>query len=384
MARGLPYKKMTTAGPKLSKDFFKQHFSTLKEPRRTSKGNLIYSLDEILFLTISAVISGCSTWVTIAEFGKLKVDWLRKFYSYQYGTPSHDAISDLFSIIDPKSFGECFMSWVKAIADITDSEVVSFDGKTIRGVGSNSRKYPIHIVTAFCTKNRISLGQESVEDKSNEIIAIPKLLDLLTLTGCIITTDAMGCQKKIAEKIREKNADYILQVKDNQKELKQQIEKVFGLEKAKSRDTETDFGHGRIETRTCEVITDLKFLDGKEEGAGLSSVVRIESMRETKKTGVRTSEFRYYITSIKGNAKLINSSVRTHWGIENHLHWNLDVIFNEDGQLKRKGNSPKNFNIISKVALGLIENEKTANMSKPLKRLRAALNDSYREKIMKV
>jgi predicted transposase YbfD/YdcC len=377
-------KKMTTAGPDLSKDFFKEHFSTLKEPRRTSKGNLIYSLEEILFLTISAVISGCSTWVAIEAFGKLKIDWLRKFYSYKNGTPSHDAISDLFSIIDPKIFGECFMNWVKAIADITDSEVVSFDGKTIRGVGSNSRKYPIHIVTAFCTKNRISLGQESVEDKSNEIIAIPKLLDLLTLTGCIITTDAMGCQKKIAEKIREKKADYILQVKDNQKELKQQIEKLFDIKKAKSSDTEIDFGHGRIETRTCEVITDLKFMDGKEDWAGLSSVVRIESIRETKKTGVKTKEFRYYITSIKDNAKLINNSVRKHWGIENHLHWNLDVIFNEDGQLKRKGDSAKNFNIISKVALGLIENEKTVNISKPLKRLHAALDDTYREKILKV
>jgi predicted transposase YbfD/YdcC len=375
---------MTTAGPTLSKDFFKQQFSALKEPRRISKGNLIYTLDEILFLTISAVISGNSTWVAIAEFGRLKLDWLRKFYSYQYGTPSHDAISDLFTLLDPQSFGECFINWVKAIADIVDSDVVSFDGKTIRGVGSNSRKYPIHIVTAFCINNRISLGQESVEDKSNEIVAIPKLLDLLCLTGCTITTDAMGCQKKIAEKIKEKNADYILQVKDNQKELKQQIEKLFGMGKAQETDTVTDFGHGRIETRTCEVITDLRFLDGKEGWAGLSSAVRIESIRETKKTGAITKEFRYYIASIKGDAKRINKSIRSHWGIENNLHWNLDVIFKEDWQLKRKGNSPKNFNIISKVALALLENEKTAGITKPLKIVRATLNDEYREKIMKV
>lgn len=282
---------MTTNGPTLSKDYFKQHFSTLKEPRRISKGNLIYSLDEILFLTISAVISGCSTWVAIAEFGRLKTDWLRKFYVYKNGTPSHDAISDLFSILDSKEFGECFMNWVKAISDITDSEVVCFDGKTIRGVGSDSRKYPIHIVTAFCAKNRISLGQESVEEKSNEIIAIPKLLDLLTLKGCIVTTDAMGCQKKIAEKIREKNADYILQVKDNQKELRHQIEKLFNIGKVKSRDAETDFGHGRIETRICEVITDLKFMDGKEDWAGLNSIVRIESIREIKKTRSKQKSF---------------------------------------------------------------------------------------------
>jgi predicted transposase YbfD/YdcC len=172
-------------------------------------------------------------------------------------------------------------------------------------------------------------------------------LDLLTLTGCIITTDAMGCQKKIAEKIREKNADYILQVKNNQKGLKQQVEKLFSLQKAKDRDAQNQFGHGRIETRTCEVITDLKFMDGKEEWIGLSSVVRIESIRETKKTGAKTNGFRYYITSIKSNAKLINNTVRPHWGIENHLHWNLDVVFKENGQLKRKRNSAKN----SKVAL---------------------------------
>jgi len=375
---------MTSTGPEPAKNLFKEHFSTLKDPRRTSKGNLMYPLEEILFLTISAVISGCTAWITIAEFGRLKTDWLRKFYSYRNGTPSHDAISDLFSILDPKLFGECFVNWIRAVADTADSGVVAFDGKTVRGPGSDSRKYPLHIVTAFCTKNRISLGQQSVGDKSNEITAIPELLDLLTLKGCIVTTDAMGCQKKIAEKIREKEADYILQVKDNQKELKEQVQKLYALNVPAEVDTEIDFGHGRIETRKCEVITELAFLDGKEGWKDLRSVVRIESVREIKKTGVKTTEHRYYITSIKGGAKLVNNSIRSHWGIENNLHWNLDVIFKEDGQLKRKGNSAENFNIINKTALGLIENEKTAKMSKPLKRLRASLSDEYREKIMKV
>jgi predicted transposase YbfD/YdcC len=375
---------MTTHGPSLHQNYFKENFSQLPEPRRISKGNLIYPLEEILFLTISAAISGCLTWVSIEEFGKLKLEWLRKFYTYQNGTPSHDAISDLFSILDAKLFGECFMNWTKSVANITDSEVVAFDGKTVRGVGSTSRKYPLHIVTAFCTKNKMSLGQISVEDKSNEIVAIPKLLDLLTLKGCTVTTDAMGCQKKIAEKIREKGADYILQVKDNQKELKQQIEKLFDNHTKRSVAIEDDFGHGRIEKRTCEVISELKFLDVKEDWKDLRSIVRITSEREFKKTGIKSMEYRYYISSIVENPTKINASVRSHWGIENNLHWNLDVIFNEDGQLKRKGNSAENFNIISKVALGLIENEKTEKKSKPLKRLHALLSDSYREKIMKV
>ena len=212
---------MTSKGLESTNTHFAEHFSTLKEPRRTSKGNFVYPLEEILFLTISAVISGCNSWVSIADFGKLKLEWLQNFYPYKNKTPSHDAISDLFSILDSKVFGKCFSNWVSSIAKLKESGVVAFDGKTIRGVASNSRKFPIHIVTAFCVENSISLGQQSVDDKSNEIIAIPKLLETLALKNCIVTTDAMGCQKKIAEKIIEKEANYILQVKDNQKGLKE-------------------------------------------------------------------------------------------------------------------------------------------------------------------
>ena len=375
---------MTTTGPITNTTFFTDHFSSLIEPRRTSKGNLKYPLEEILFLTISAVISGCNTWTSIQEFGEQKIDWLRKFYKYEHKTPSHDAISDLFSILDKKSFAECFMNWVYSIATLTDSDIVAFDGKTIRGVSSNSRKFPLHIVTAFCAKNRICLGQETVEDKSNEIIAIPNLLEILALKGCIVTIDAMGCQKKIAEKIIKKEAHFILQVKDNQKELKEQIEKVFELQSPQDSNTNIDIGHGRIETRKCDVISDLRFLDGKEDWKSLTSIVRIESLREIKKTGVVSKEYRYYISSLAPDAERINQAIRSHWGIENHLHWNLDVVFQEDGELKRKGNSAENFNIITKAALALIENETTLKKSKPLKRLRAALNDNYREKIMKV
>jgi predicted transposase YbfD/YdcC len=375
---------MTDKGPGITKNYFKESFKTLPEPRRNNKGNFIYPLEEILFLTISATVCGCHTWVTIEEFGKLKLNWLRKFYPYKNGTPSHDAISDFFSILDTKLFSECFINWIKSIAEITDSDVVALDGKSINGVASSSRKFPIHIVTAFCVKNKISLGEISVEDKSNEIVAIPKLLEILTIKGCIVTTDAMGCQKKIAEKIIEKGADYILQVKDNQKELKEQIEKLYNSNTERVESIDDDFGHGRIETRKCELINNLKFLDGKEDWRNLKSIIRITSERVDKKTGNQSIEFRYYISSIGENPERINAAIRNHWGIENNLHWNLDVIFNEDGQLKRKGNSAENFNIISKIALGLIENEKSIKKSKPLKMLKAILDESYLEKIMKV
>lgn len=377
-------KKMTNQGAAFNENFFKSNFSTLEDPRRTTKGNLVYSLEEILFLTISAVISGCNTWVLIAEYGRLKKDWFRKFYPYKR-MPSHDGISDLFSALDAEKFGECFINWVNDVATTTHSEVVAIDGKTIRGAASKGNKFPLHIVTAFCTKNRLCLGQRAVSEKSNEITAIPKLLDLLTLDGCIVTLDAMGCQTNIAEKIRSQKADYILQVKDNQKDLKEQMEDIFNSKASRKTDEKINCGHGRIERRKCEAITKVSIvLDGAEHWKDLQTLVRIESERTIKNIDQKSTEYRYYITSLTDNAQLINKSIRSHWGIENNLHWNLDVIFKEDGQLKRKGNSAQNFNIISKTALTLIDNEKTANVSKPMKRLKASIDDSYRELILKV
>lgn len=375
---------MTDARALRANKTFQSNFSSLQDPRRTTKGNFTYSLEEILFLTISAVISGCNTWVSIAEFGRLKKDWLRKFYHYKR-MPSHDAIGDLFCILDQQKFGECFMNWINEVSTKTNSEVVALDGKTVRGAASKGNKFPLHIVTAFCTKNRLCLGQQSVDEKSNEITAIPKLLDLLTLDGCTVTIDAMGCQTLIAEKIREKNADYILQVKDNQKILKEQLEDIFNSKTSRKTNEKFNMGHGRIEHRKCEAIaTGLTILDGIENWKDLKTLVRIESNRTIKKTGEKSKEYRYYITSLADDAEVLNKRIRNHWGIENNLHWNLDVIFKEDGQLKRKGNSAENFNIISKTALGLIENELTAQISKPLKRLRASLDDTYRELILKV
>ena len=320
----------------------------------------------------------------IAEYGRIKRDWFRKFYPYKR-MPSHDTISDLFSVLDPQTFGECFINWINDVASKTDSDVIAIDGKTVRGAASKGNKFPLHIVTAFCAKNRLCLGQQAVAEKSNEIIAIPQLLDLITIEGCIITLDAMGCQKDIAEKIRSKDAHYILQVKDNQKNLKEQMEDIFDSKTSRKTDQKQGIGHGRIELRKCEAIPITSIvLDGAQDWQDMQTLVRIRSERTIKKTGEKSAEYRYYITSLQDDAELLNQSIRSHWMIENNLHWNLDVIFKEDGQLKRQGNSAQNFNIISKTALGLIDNEKTAKMSKPMKRLRASIDDKYRELIMKI
>ena len=355
--------------------------SLLKDHRRIDKGNIRHSLSEIFFLTLAAVVSGCNTWETIEEFGNLKLDWFRKFFPYRYGIASHDTLGAFYSAFDRKTFGAFFMEFTQKISQ-KDARVVAIDGKTVRGVASKFGDDPLHIVSAFCTNNRLTLGQETVHEKSNEITAIPTLLELLDLKNCVITIDAMGCQKTIAEKIIKSEGDYILQVKDNQKDLKSQIEKIFVSQKISSEHITRDTGHGRIEKRTCSVIDNTTFLDGKEEWTGLKAVVQIQSEVYQKNTGLKSESTRYYITSLEANAHQLAQDIRAHWGIENNLHWNLDVIFKEDFQLKRKGNSTENFNMIVKLALGLIERETTKKKSKPIKRLIASINDSYRELIL--
>lgn len=360
---------------------FQELIAKLKDHRRTNKGNIRHSLQEILFLTLSAVVSGCNTWETIAEFGNLKIDWLRKYFPYKHGIPSHDTLGAFFSAFDRKKFADFFMEFTQALAQ-KDSRVVAIDGKTVRGVASKFGDAPLHIVSAFCANNRLTLGQETVHEKSNEITAIPALIDLLDLKNCTVTIDAMGCQKAIATKIIEKKGDYILQVKDNQKDLKKQIDKIFSTQKVNNEHITRDTGHGRIEKRTCHVIDNLVFLDQKEDWAGLKSIVKIASEVYHKKTGKKSESIRYYITSRAANSKELAADIRSHWAIENNLHWNLDVIFKEDFALKRKGNSSENFNMITKLALGLLDAEKTKNKSKPIKRLIASISDSYRELIL--
>lgn len=364
---------------------FSSFFSELKDPRRISKGNHLYPLEEILFLSIAAVVSGSDTWTAISLFGRAKLDWLRKFYPFANGIPSHDVLGKLFAALDPEAFSRCFVSWIESISKITSGEVVSIDGKTLRGSGNKTNgKSPLHVVSAFASVNGLCMGQVAVDSKSNEITAIPELLELIAIKGCIVTIDAMGCQKSIARAIKDKGADYVLMVKGNQKELKEQIEKLFSIASVKAETSTHDLDHGRIERRKCEVIDQLRFLDGKQHWAGLRSVVRITSERIFKQTGKGNTEVRYYISSLEPDAILINRSVRSHWAVENNLHWSLDVIFKEDASLKKKDHSPQNYNIIAKMALTLIDQEKSTNKSKPMKRMLAALVDDYRAKILKI
>ena len=361
-----------------------KHFKDMTDPRRINKGNYYHPLNEILFLVISAVISGADGWTSIELFGKAKLAWLQQFLPYERGIPSHDVLGKLFARLSTKEFTNCFTNWVNSISDLTEGEVIAIDGKTIRNSNDDtSSKSAIHLVSAYASENRICLGQEAVHEKSNEITAIPKLLEVLTIKGCIVTIDAMGCQKKIAEDIIGKEADYILMVKDNQKNLRIQIEDIFETQESHTTDTNTDFGHGRIETRTCDVIDDLNLLEKRKDWKNIKSIVRITSKRIIKKTQKESVEEKYYITSLEANATKINKAIRSHWSVENNLHWNLDVVFKEDASLKKKGDSPMNFNIITKIALTLIEREKSTKMSKNSKRLKAALDDKYRTKILK-
>jgi len=377
---------MKNTGPttnQISTTLFAKSFKTLEDVRRINKGYFYYPLDEILFLCISAALSGIDTWVGIETFGIEKLDWLRRFFPYKYGTPSDDVMGKLFAKLETEEFNKCFTQWINSIVKLTEGEVVAIDGKTVRGSGIRGKRKPFHLVSAYASQNKLSLGQMSTEEKSNEITAIPDLLDTLAIKGCTVTIDAMGCQKKIAEKIISKEADYILMLKDNQKELLAQVEKVFEITKISDSNEQLDSGHGRIEKRKCDIITDLRFLDGKEDWKELKTIVRIRSDRHTKQTGKDQSEVRYYISSAIRDAARFNNDVRSHWSIENNLHWCLDVIFNEDKGLKKKGNSASNFNIISKMALAMLEKETSVKASKPNKRIKAALSDRYREKLLK-
>ena len=363
---------------------FSQYFSSMKDPRRTGKGNHLYPLEEILFLCISAVISGMDDWTSITMFGRLKLEWLRQYLPYKHGVPSHDVLGKVFAALDSNEFSKCFSAWVNSIAELTGGQVVAVDGKTLRGSEDKSAsKSALHVVSAYATGNRLCLGQEVVSEKSNEITAIPVLLKMLDIKGCTVTIDAMGCQKQIAEAIINQDADYVLMVKDNQPGLKEQIQKVFSLNQNKAESDQTvDFGHGRIEKRTCVTTSELTFLDGVQEWKGLNSIVKVISERTDKRSGKQSVETRYYISSLAAEPVVINKAVRSHWGIENNLHWSLDVLFKEDDSLKKKGNSAVNYHIIAKMALAFLQRETESKSTKPQKRIRAALDDEFRSRIL--
>ncbi len=324
-------------------------------------------------------------WTAISNFGRLKTDWLRIYFPFEHGMPSHDVLGKVFAQIDSNKFSACFSKWINELSEITKGEVVAIDGKTIcKSNDKRLNKRPFHVVSAYATENRVCLGQQCVDEKSNEIIAIPQLLDLLVVKDCIITIDAMGCQKNIAKKIREKQADYVLMVKGNQKTLKNDIVAIFDLNKAVKYSKKQDIGHGRIETRICEATEVIASIKGKNNWESIKSVVKIRSERIDKQSKRSSTETRYYISSLPADANQLNDIIRKHWKVENNLHWVLDVVFKEDQSLKKKGQPALNYNIMTKAALTLIEQEDSIKKLKIIKRQSAALDDNYRTKVLKI
>ena len=336
------------------------------EDYRSDK-NKRYPLEEILLLCVCAAIGGADGWKSIAEFGYTKLDWLRKFLEFKNGIPSEDCIGRVMAGLSPTAFQECFITWTKSIAALTHGDVIAIDGKTLRGshARSNGRR-AVHMVSAWANANRISLGQVATEEKSNEITAIPKLLRMLDIKGAIVGIDAMGCQKKIPGRIVAQEAHYILAVKDNQPEPHEAVKDY--LETAKttdflsvpvSYDEQTNADHGRVEVRGCWLANEISTLPQPKNRHGLQSIAFLESERHQ---GAHTThQSRYYITTLTGEAKPFPDAVRAHWGVENSLHWVLDVTFREDDCRIRRNNAPANLNTVRQISLNLIKKAKKQN-----------------------
>lgn len=365
-------------------------FSELKDPRieRTKR----YPLIEIIFLIISASISGCDGWKSIRDFGVIKLEWLRKFLPYKEGIPVDDTIARVMRRINTKHFRHCFIQWVKLISKKTEGGLIAIDGKTLRGsYDDNSDKAAIHMVSAWSTANSLVIGQEKTSEKSNEITAIPELLDVLDLKGCIISIDAMGCQTDIAKIITKKEADYILALKGNQGNLYKDANNFFEDALANNfKNVEYDFyedfdaGHGRVETRQCWIIDLQKYkgcFSNLDKWKNLKKIVMIKTKREMKNK--TTADTRFYITSRDSDAKFFCESIRKHWEVENSLHWTLDVSMKEDASRIRAEASPENYAIIRHIALNVIRYDKSAKASVKRKMSMASLDDEFRFTLLK-
>ena len=368
-----------------------EHFEKLTDPRvgRTKR----YPLIEIILLIIAGTVSGCDGWKSLKDFGEAKLDWLRKFLPYNDGIPVDDTLSRVMRKIETKEFQACFMKWVQSVSEATSGDVVAIDGKTLRRSHNRRDGVPaIHMVSAWSSENGLVLGQEKTAEKSNEITAIPQLLDVLELKGCIVTIDAMGCQSAIAEKIIQKKADYILALKGNQGNLHVEVTDFFKTALAEDFKhvqhdyfEEHDAGHGRIEFRQCWAIKPCAdSLPSIKKWPDLKSLIMIKSRREFK-DGItkNTEDTRFYIASTSPNAKKTLTAVRQHWRIENQLHWTLDMTFREDESRIRTEGSPENFAIMRHIALNLIKNDTSRKASMKRKRFMAALEDDFRETIIR-
>lgn len=361
-----------------------EHFANLKDPRIEKKNR--HLLIDIIVIAVCAVIGGADGWEEIEIFGKAKREWFSTFLKLPNGIPGHDTFRRVLSRLNAKAFQECFLNWVKSVATTLPGEVIPIDGKTLRrSHDSGSGKAAIHMVSAWAAENRLVLGQVKTEEKSNEITAIPELLKLLEIKGCIVTIDAMGCQTKIADQIIEQGGDYVLGLKGNQGALLEAVEEVFvqadekvlNSEKFDFHQTE-DNGHGRNELRSI-YTTSATDLPMASKWRGLQTIGVVVSEREKK--GEKSTEWRYFISSLENRAGLFAKAVRHHWGIENSLHYVLDVSFREDECRIRKDDGAENFAVLRHIARNLLQREQT-KMSIKQKRFRAGCDNGFLGKVL--
>jgi predicted transposase YbfD/YdcC len=361
------------------------HFVELTDPRRRE---VTYPLINVVTITLCAVICGADDFVSIAAWGHMKRGWLAKLLDLSSGIPSHDRFNAILAAIKPAEFEKCLLSWITALHEITEGQLVAIDGKTLRrSFDTASSKSAIHMVSAWATANHISLGQVVVDEKSNEITAIPKLLEIIELSGALVTIDAMGCQTEIAEKVLAAGADYCLAVKGNQPTLHQGIVKFFDehleddfAQVSVRRHQTKEKGHGREETRHYFVCPVPKDLPDRTRWPGLKALGIVIS--STQRGGKDCGDVRYYILSQYLAGKRFAAAVRGHWAIENRLHWQLDVTFQEDQCRLRQGHADANFSILRRAALALLKNESTAKVGIKNKRLIAGWNETYLEKVL--
>jgi len=344
----------------------------------------LHSLTDILFITICGVICGADSWTEVALFGRTKLEWLRRFIPLLNGIPSHDTFGRVFARLDPVQLEKCFMDWMSALAQATSGQLIAIDGKTIRrSFDRAGGKTAIHMLSAWSEANHLVLGQLATEQKSNEIKAIPRLLELLDIRQAVVTIDAMGCQKAIAKKIVEQKGHYVLQLKENQPSLHALVKETFdeltgrGIPGVRYvSHEETNAGHGRVETRRLWMTDWTDWYQERNEWAGLKSFVCVESTRQIDDHCSR--ERRYFISDLEGrDAQAMLGYVRGHWGIENKLHWSLDMTFREDSLRNRVGHSAQNLSRIRRLALNLLRRDKTCKVGAKGKRLRAAIDGDY-------
>jgi len=359
------------------------HFSSIKDPRVNRQKK--HQLQDIFFITICATICGADNWVAIEAFGVAKEAWFTELLDLEHGIPSHDTFGEVFAAIDTDQFSDCFSRWVADLASITEGDVIAIDGKCLRrSLDKASKKAAIYMVSAWAQHNNLVLGQVKVDDKSNEITAIPKLLSRLDIAGAVITIDAMGCQKKIAEQIKRQGGDYVFSLKGNQGNLHDDVKTFFTSSLSPTVASVSYAGdHDRIETRSIRVTDDIAWLQERHKWTDLQSIIAVTAKREIDSKV--TEETRYFISSLNANdPKRLEHVVRAHWAIENNLHWVLDVAFDEDSNRTRKGHSAANLAVIRHIALNLIKAEKKSKVGIKIKRLKAGWDNDYLLRILGV